>query len=429
MMAIHHIYITYRRKHTLKKRIFSVIILASLTLSMVPTITSAESFDDQIQQKDEKINNLKNQQVGVAGQITALEAEIDSINTKVADLEAKKDALSADTMKLQDAIATLNIRIAKREKQLKEQARDTQVKGGSTNLIETVMNADSIGDMITRVQAMTTIVNANNDLVKQQKADKEAVEKKVEENTESLAKFVDTQKELVQQQAAIANKQAELAVLKTTLAAEQATTEGEKADLQKKKADAEAEAARIAAEQEAARIEQERQALEAQKAIENAVNNNVIPDPVTPSTPSTPGNTGGSTGGSTGGGQVTPPVNNGGGNGTDHSGTGNAYPVGQCTWFVKNRAPWVGNFWGNANMWPSSARADGYTVNGTPAAGAVGVFAAGQTVGNITADPTYGHVVYVESYDAAAGTINISHGNAGPTYATLPAYGLTFIHR
>ncbi len=38
-----------------------------------------------------------------------------------------------------------------------------------------------------------------------------------------------------------------------------------------------------------------------------------------------------------------------------------------------------GTYWGNGAQWGASAAADGYTVNGTPAAGAVVVFAAGQS--------------------------------------------------
>ena len=53
-----------------------------------------------------------------------------------------------------------------------------QVNGQSTNFIDAVLEADSLTDIIGRVQAMTTIVNANNDLVEQQKRDKEDVEQK-----------------------------------------------------------------------------------------------------------------------------------------------------------------------------------------------------------------------------------------------------------
>ncbi len=51
--------------------------------------------------------------------------------------------------------------------------------------------------------------------------------------------------------------------------------------------------------------------------------------------------------------------------------SGNTYPVGQCTWGAKALAPWVHNYWGNANQWPDSARAGGYSVGTQPRVGAV----------------------------------------------------------
>lgn len=103
---------------------------------------------------------------------------------------------------------------------------------------------------------------------------------------------------------------------------------------------------------------------------------------------------------------------------------------------MKNRAPWVGTYWGNGAQWGASAAAEGYTVNGTPAAGAVVVFAAGQSVGGTwNASSAYGHVAYVESYDAASNTITISQGGmgfdspGGPNTATMSASGYTYIHR
>ena len=90
------------------------------------------------------------------------------MSAKVASLEAKQVELGQEAEKLQDKIATLKLRIAKREEAIQTQARDVQVNGQSTNFIDAVLEADSLTDVIGRVQAMTTIVNANNDLVEQQ---------------------------------------------------------------------------------------------------------------------------------------------------------------------------------------------------------------------------------------------------------------------
>ncbi len=106
--------------------------------------------------------------------------------------------------------------------------------------------------------------------------------------------------------------------------------------------------------------------------------------------------------------------------------TSNTYPVGQCTWFVKNRATWVGNRWGNANQWPASARANGFRVDNSPEVGSVVVFLNGAQY----SDATYGHVGYVVS--VANGIITIEEGNyAGQSYNVrqITTEGTVFIHQ
>lgn len=71
---------------------------------------------------------------------------------------------------------------------------------------------------------------------------------------------------------------------------------------------------------------------------------------------------------------------------------GNRYASGNCTWYSYERRlalgrP-IGSFWGNANSWAASARAAGFTVNRTPAPGAIFQTAAG--------GGGYGHVGIVD---------------------------------
>lgn len=103
---------------------------------------------------------------------------------------------------------------------------------------------------------------------------------------------------------------------------------------------------------------------------------------------------------------------------------GNSYPAGQCTWFVKNALSWVGNNWGNASGWASSAAAAGRVVNGQPAVGSVVVFAPGEMGAG-----SLGHVAVVDAVNG--NSVSISEGNyAGMAYhtRTISASGLTFIH-
>ena len=67
------------------------------------------------------------------------------------------------------------------------------------------------------------------------------------------------------------------------------------------------------------------------------------------------------------------------------SATWNRYPVGQCTWGVKELASWASNWWGNGGDWAASAASQGYSVGSTPVVGSIICWT----------DGGYGHVGYV----------------------------------
>ncbi|GCF92179.1 CHAP domain-containing protein [Enterococcus florum] len=446
----------------MKKSLLSALMVCSLTLAAIPSTAFADNIDQQINQQDQKINDLKEQQSDVQAQISPLEEEIATVTAKVSALESQQQQLNEETSQLQETIATLKVRIAKREEAIQKQARNVQVNGQSTSYVGAVLDADSFSDVVGRVRAVSTIVSANNELVEQQKQDKQKVEEKVQENQEKIAELTATQQQLDQQKNAIANKKAELNVLKANLAAEQATAENDKAKLNKQKEAAEAEQARILKEQQAAeKARQEESARQAelakkaeaaaQESTTKSEENTAKPSEASSNstaTPEAPANENGSSKqesapvidvADNSDNQSTPePIPAPGivtGGGIDHSNEANAYAPGQCTWYVKQVAPWAGPYWGNGEQWGRSAQADGYQVDGTPAAGSIVVFAGGQSVGSWTADPVYGHVAYVESYNAANNTITISQGGMGfatpmgPNLETLSASGLAYIHR
>ena len=119
-------------------------------------------------------------------------------------------------------------------------------------------------------------------------------------------------------------------------------------------------------------------------------------------------------------------VDNGYTNSNNTVSSTNTYPYGQCTWYVKGDLNWVGNYWGNAVDWASTAVAAGHTVNSVPTVGAIAYFAAG-----VQGASSYGHVAVVDSVNAD-GTVTISEANyAGMLYheRTIPTSGLLFIHQ
>lgn len=97
----------------------------------------------------------------------------------------------------------------------------------------------------------------------------------------------------------------------------------------------------------------------------------------------------------------------------------NGYGYGWCTWWVKEKRPEIGGYWGNAGYnWISSAQAAGFSTGSAPRAGAIGVMP--------------GHVVYVESVSGS--TVNISEmgwgyqANSTANYRSVPASTFTYIY-
>lgn len=102
----------------------------------------------------------------------------------------------------------------------------------------------------------------------------------------------------------------------------------------------------------------------------------------------------------------------------------NLYVAGNCTWYVKEKVPYIGGTWGNANQWLASAQSYGFSVGGMPRDGDIGVSFEG----------FYGHVVYVE-YVHKDGSVTISEMNNSAfgglgivNSRTVPSSSFTYIH-
>lgn len=414
-----------------------------MTTVAAPSIAVADTYDDQISQKNSEISDLVDQQTSTQTKIDTLESQVTTINAKSDEVVAQQKVLAAESKQLKQEIADLEVRIEKRTETMKNQARDVQVNGQDTSFVDAVLNADSLSDAVSRVQAVNTFIKANNTLIEQQKEDQEAVKAKEAANSEKIESYQKYQVQLDTQKKELQATQAELAVLKTSLAIQQATKEDEKEALVKQKAEAEAEQKRILAAQAAeaaakkaaeqaeakAKEEAEAKAAEQAKAQSDATTTSTTESTVTESTTATSTSKATTTSTVASSPQATTSSSTSTSSvstTTQVTDTSNTYPVGQCTWFVKNRATWVGNRWGNANQWPASARANGFRVDNSPEVGSVVVFLNGAQY----SDATYGHVGYVIS--VANGVITIEEGNyAGQSYNVrqITTEGTVFIHQ
>lgn len=111
--------------------------------------------------------------------------------------------------------------------------------------------------------------------------------------------------------------------------------------------------------------------------------------------------------------------------------SGNAYELGNCTWYVYNRFAQIGigiyPYLGNANQWVDSGQAQGYEISTIPKPGSAVVFMNGVA----GASPIYGHVGFCE-YVNSDGSFLMSEMNFAGLYLTTwrtltPQSGIYFV--
>ncbi|GKS80650.1 CHAP domain-containing protein [Ligilactobacillus pabuli] len=341
-------------------------------------------------------------------------SKISQVEEKISASQKKIDAATKVQMEKSQKINDLKSDIAKRDAQLKKQAQSAQLNS-SNSMLKFVSDSDSFSDAVGRSVTVARIVGANNQAMQQQKDDKAQVETEQAALTKSVKAQKDEKLSLLRNQAELGAEKAELTAKKNS---EDAT------------AKANAEAARKAANDAKKTKDTEkagRLVADANRAA-NADQDQANRDKQNDLT--------GHNGRDNGSAQKTQvkveQVQLGG---TSHGKGGgpNGYPAGQCTYYVKMVAPWVGGYWGNGQEWAGSAAAAGFRVDHTPAVGSVAVYAGGSSVGGWIAAPGYGHVAYVVGVNGSS--VTIQQGGTGfsnpmgPNTQTLSAgAAMAYIH-
>ena len=404
----------------MKKRLLTVLVTGTvLSLGALAPSVNAQDYDSQINSVNSSIANINEKKSAVNSTIDSLAKELSDVQTKIDTTQAKKAEVQEQIETLKAEIAKLEKVIAERNSRLEEQARSVQTNG-ARSYVDFLLNAESLSDAVSRIGVVMDLMSANRELMQQQAEDKKQVESKEEAQQEKLAEQEAAEKELASLQTELNDTFSKNKVLLANLSQEEvaeiAKRDGlvaEKEAFQKRlaeeKAKAEAEAARIA--------EASRQALAAQASQSQTTATQTSYEAPAPAAASTASTSTASSSTSTPAAQTQTSsytyTAGGGFPAVDPSfrASLNGGYFGQCTYYVFNRMAQVGtpighSMMGNAAEWPSYARSYGYSVSHSPSAGSAIVFQQGLA----GADPTYGHVAFVEAVNAD-GSVYISEMN------------------
>lgn len=216
----------------IKKKLLSLAMAGTIGLTTLasPTVlakaapSTVSEFDTLISDLTSEQNEASNKLAKLQKEIKENEAEAESL---VAEMEETKELLE----KLQNEIEDLNLVIDLREAHLEDQARALQIMGESGNIVNFVLNADSLNDVVGRIDVVSTLISSNKQTLAQQEEDKAQVEAKENETVKKQEEQNKIAGKLEANKNALAERQAEQESMLASIAAEKSKAKEERSTL------------------------------------------------------------------------------------------------------------------------------------------------------------------------------------------------------
>lgn len=231
-----------------KKNLLTLALAGTLGITaLITPLSSAQAAPSTVGGYDSLISELQAEQEKASEKLENLKVDIAENEAEATQLVAEIQETQATLETLQEEIEALKVVIERREEQLNEQARGLQVMGETNNLIHFVLKAESLNDVVGRVDVVSTIITSNKQQVALQEADKAKVEEK---EAETVAKQEEQQllaSKLESKKAELEEKQAEQESLVASIAAEKAVAQAERNELVERAKAAEARRQELAA--------------------------------------------------------------------------------------------------------------------------------------------------------------------------------------
>ncbi|MFF2446080.1 coiled-coil domain-containing protein [Neobacillus sp. NPDC058068] len=221
----------------------STIILGISSAFSFPSIkaeaTSIKSVQEQrldIQSEmsiaNQEISQVQDELAKLTEQINRVEQAINDNNNMIVQTEEKVKASQEEVAGLQQEVTKIKERIDKRNEILKKRVLSIQESGGKVSYIDVLLGASSFSDFVERIGAVATMVEADQDLVKQHQEDLKTVEKKQTTVEKKLDNLKEIKTELEGMQAQILEQKEQNDALKEELRLKEQEKLSNKAELQ-----------------------------------------------------------------------------------------------------------------------------------------------------------------------------------------------------
>ena len=161
-----------KKTYVMKKRIISMVIIASMTMSTALPVISVNATPTEVQEARNKYSELETK-------ISELNTQIEILDGEMTKLTDKINNNKAEIENLNNQIENTEKEIAKKEDILGTRLRELYKSGGETDYISIILNAESFSDLITKIDAANRIIKLDQNIIDEVKETKEKLDEKV----------------------------------------------------------------------------------------------------------------------------------------------------------------------------------------------------------------------------------------------------------
>lgn len=211
------------------KKITTFLLTGALGFSaFLSPIVTAQAAPASVSEYDAVISELNSKENQLAEKVEKIQKSIKNNEEESEKLVAEMEATELELAELREEIEELKIAIENREVLLEEQARALQIVGESGNVVNFVLQAESLSEVVGRVDVVNKLITSNKQTIDQQEADKALVEGKEAETLEKQETQMMTAAKLESNKVLLEEQQAEQESLLAQVAAEKAVAQEER---------------------------------------------------------------------------------------------------------------------------------------------------------------------------------------------------------
>jgi peptidoglycan hydrolase CwlO-like protein len=276
----------------LKKKLIMIsttVMIGMGSLLTVPAV-NAQNINSQrlqiqksIDTSKTELSDLQAQRSKIEEKIIRIENAIEENKLKINETDEQINSTKAEVERLNAEIAVIEERINTRNNILKDRAVSFQENGGQVRYLDVLLGSSNLSDFIDRIDAVATIVEADQSLIEEYKVDKTIVKEKEKTVNNKLADLNVLKVELDGMHMHINEQKDQSEALKQELIQKENANEQELATLQQKDAELAAQA-RAALEAAAKSVEDQQPSQgTTEEKVKKATTSNAVTKPVSKS--------------------------------------------------------------------------------------------------------------------------------------------------